>query len=234
MIKLWPAIDLINATSVRLTEGKYDSEEKMARSAEESIMYYSQFECVDRVHIVDLIGAKQRTSVEQDYIKTLRQLTSKPIEVGGGIRTVETIEAYFKHGIEYCIVGTKAIQDLDWLAKIAKQFPNRIYLSVDAYKRAIKINGWEQDAQLDLFELVDKINHLPLGGLIYTDISKDGRLSGPNFEITGKLVQQTNIPIIASGGIRNKDDIKQLDALNVYAAIVGKAAHNPQFWEGLS
>ncbi|GAA6826606.1 1-(5-phosphoribosyl)-5-((5-phosphoribosylamino) methylideneamino)imidazole-4-carboxamide isomerase [Helicobacter pylori] len=234
MIKLWPAIDLINATSVRLTEGKYDSEEKMARSAEESITYYSKFDCVDRIHIVDLIGAKQQTSVEQDYIKTLRTLTTKPIEVGGGIRTLETIKSYFNQGIDYCIVGTKAIQDLDWLAQVAQQFPNRIYLSVDAYKQAIKINGWEQDAQLDLFDLVETISHLPLGGLIYTDISKDGRLAGPNFEITGKLVQQTDIPIVASGGIRDQDDIKKLDALHVSAAIIGKAAHNPQFWEGLS
>ncbi|PTE44336.1 1-(5-phosphoribosyl)-5-((5-phosphoribosylamino)methylideneamino)imidazole-4-carboxamide isomerase [Staphylococcus equorum] len=234
MIKLWPAIDLINATSVRLTEGKYDSEEKMPRSAEESIKFYNQFKCVDRIHIVDLIGAKQQSSIERNYIKELRQLTDKSMEVGGGIRSIDTIEAYFNDGIDYCIVGTKGIQDLAWLEQMANQYPNRIYISVDAYRRDVKINGWEQDAQLDLFELVNAIERFPLGGIIYTDISKDGRLEGPNFEITGQLVAASDKQIIASGGIRNQQDLTQLESLGVYAAIVGKAAHNADFWEGLS
>ncbi|MGW7947151.1 1-(5-phosphoribosyl)-5-((5-phosphoribosylamino)methylideneamino)imidazole-4-carboxamide isomerase [Staphylococcus xylosus] len=234
MIKLWPAIDLINATSVRLTEGKYDSEEKMPRSAEESIQFYNQYNCVDRIHIVDLIGAKQQSSIEQDYIKDLRTLTDKPIEVGGGIRSVKTIEAYFNDGIDYCIIGTKGIQDLEWLAEMAHQFPNRLYLSVDAYRREVKINGWEQDAELNLFELIEKIESLPIGGIIYTDISKDGRLEGPNFEITGQLVNATQKSVVASGGIRHQQDLEKLESLGVSAAIVGKAAHNPTFWEGLS
>ncbi|ANR68952.1 MULTISPECIES: 1-(5-phosphoribosyl)-5-((5-phosphoribosylamino)methylideneamino)imidazole-4-carboxamide isomerase [Staphylococcus] len=234
MIKLWPAIDLINATSVRLTEGKYDSEEKMPRSAEESIKFYNQFKCVDRIHIVDLIGAKQQSSIERNYIKELRQLTEKSMEVGGGIRSIDTIEAYFNDGIDYCIVGTKGIQDLAWLEQMANQYPNRIYISVDAYRRDVKINGWEQDAQLDLFDLVNEIERFPLGGIIYTDISKDGRLEGPNFEITGQLVAASDKQIIASGGIRNQQDLTQLESLGVYAAIVGKAAHNADFWEGLS
>lgn len=234
MIKFWPAIDLINATSVRLTEGKYDSEEKMPRSAEESIKFYNQFKCVDRIHIVDLIGAKQQSSIERNYIKELRQLTDKSMEVGGGIRSIDTIEAYFNDGIDYCIVGTKGIQDLAWLEQMANQYPNRIYISVDAYRRDVKINGWEQDAQLDLFDLVNEIERFPLGGIIYTDISKDGRLEGPNFEITGQLVAASDKQIIASGGIRNQQDLTQLESLGVYAAIVGKAAHNADFWEGLS
>lgn len=234
MIKLWPAIDLINATSVRLTEGKYDSEEKMPRSAEESIKFYNQFKCVDRIHIVDLIGAKQQSSIERNYIKELRQLTDKSMEVGGGIRSIDTIEAYFNDGIDYCIVGTKGIQDLAWLEQMANQYPNRLYISVDAYRRDVKINGWEQDAQLDLFDLVNEIERFPLGGIIYTDISKDGRLEGPNFEITGQLVAASDKQIIASGGIRNQQDLTQLESLGVYAAIVGKAAHNADFWEGLS
>ena len=206
----------------------------MPRSAEESIKFYNQFKCVDRIHIVDLIGAKQQSSIERNYIKELRQLTDKSMEVGGGIRSIDTIEAYFNDGIDYCIVGTKGIQDLAWLEQMANQYPNRIYISVDAYRRDVKINGWEQDAQLDLFDLVNEIERFPLGGIIYTDISKDGRLEGPNFEITGQLVAASNKQIIASGGIRNQQDLTQLESLGVYAAIVGKAAHNADFWEGLS
>ena len=206
----------------------------MTRSAEDSVVYYNKFNCVERIHIVDLIGAKQQTSIEKDYIKQLRSLTNKPMEVGGGIRSLETINAYFADGIDYCIIGTKGIQDIEWLAKMSHQFPYKLYLSVDAYQREIKINGWEQDAHLDLFDFVQQIESLPLGGIIYTDISKDGRLSGPNFEITTQLVEATQKPVIASGGIRHQQDLEQLEKSGVYAAIVGKAAHNSAFWEGLS
>src|SRR5699024_3460549 len=201
-----------------------DSEEKMTRSAEDSIQFYTQFNCVERIHIVDLIGAKKQSSIERNYIKELRQLTDKPMEVGGGIRSIDTIEAYFEDGIDYCIIGTKGIQDLEWLELMSQKYPNRLYISIDAYRREVKINGWEQDAHLDLFDLVEKINQFPLGGIIYTDISKDGRLAGPNFEITGQLVEVSDKQIVASGGIRNQQDLTKLESLGVHAAIVGKAA----------
>ncbi len=165
MIELWPAIDLIGSTSVRLTEGKYDSEEKMSRSAEESIAYYSQFECVNRIHIVDLIGAKAQHAREFDYIKSLRRLTTKDIEVGGGIRTKSQIMDYFAAGVNYCIVGTKGIQDTDWLKEMAHTFPGRIYLSVDAHGEDIKVNGWEEDTELNLFSFVRQLSDMPLGAL---------------------------------------------------------------------
>lgn len=234
MIEIWPAIDLIDSTSVRLTEGKYDSKESMARTAEEAIAFYSKFDQVSRIHVIDLIGAKKQQPTEADYIEQLVNLTHLPIEVGGGIRSIDTIQSYFDKGIEYIIVGTKGIQDLNWLKQITNQFPNKIYLSVDAYVEEIKLNGWIEDAGMNLFNFIKRIEHLPIGGIIYTDISKDGKLSGPNFELTGKLVQSTSIPIIASGGIRNKDDIDQLNQLNVHAAIVGKAANTDEFWEGIS
>ncbi|MBM6507036.1 MULTISPECIES: 1-(5-phosphoribosyl)-5-((5-phosphoribosylamino)methylideneamino)imidazole-4-carboxamide isomerase [Staphylococcus] len=234
MINIWPAIDLIDSTSVRLTEGKYESKEEMTMTAEESIQFYNQFDCVSRIHIVDLIGAKLKQTQECHYIKKLRSLSQKPIEVGGGIRSQETLNHYFDIGIDYCIVGTKGIQDLTWLERMSYLFPKKIYLSIDAYKQDIKINGWLEDTQLNLFDVVKQVNHLPLGGIIYTDISKDGKLAGPNFELTRQLVQQTELSIIASGGIRNQEDLNQFEKLGVYAAIIGKAAHNPSFWEGLS
>ena len=111
MIDLWPAIDLINSTSVRLTEGKYDSKEKMEKSVEDSIRFYSQFKCVKRIHIVDLIGAKAKEVKEFDYIRSLRKLTTKPIEVGGGIRSKQTIEnrllyCRYKRYPRYRVVNT--------------------------------------------------------------------------------------------------------------------------------
>ncbi|RIN76303.1 1-(5-phosphoribosyl)-5-((5-phosphoribosylamino)methylideneamino)imidazole-4-carboxamide isomerase [Staphylococcus simulans] len=233
MIEVWPAIDLIDSQSVRLTEGDYETKEAMARTAEEAVQFYSRYKCVKRIHVIDLIAAKTKQPVEADYIEQLVGLTDLPIEVGGGIRSTETIEDYFNKGVAYVIVGTKGIQDTDWLKTAAEQFPNRIYLSVDAYVDEIKVNGWLEETGLNLFEFVKTIEHLPLGGLIYTDISKDGKLEGPNFELTKQLAQATALPVVASGGIRSSDDLKRLEADDVHAAIVGKAANTEAFWEGL-
>ncbi|PCF39200.1 1-(5-phosphoribosyl)-5-((5-phosphoribosylamino)methylideneamino)imidazole-4-carboxamide isomerase [Staphylococcus delphini] len=234
MIKIWPAIDLIEGKSVRLTEGDYNTSEAMTRSAEDSIQFYNQFESVDRIHIIDLIGAKAQRAIEMDYIQQLIQASDKPIEVGGGIRDEATLRRYFASGVDYCIVGTQAITNTTWLAEMSQLFPGKIYVSVDAYRTAIKINGWTEDAALDLFDYVAEIEALPLGGIIYTDISKDGKLAGPNFEITAQLAKATSLPVVASGGIRDRQDLEKLEASGVTAAIVGKAANQSAFWEGLS
>ncbi|MCE5412961.1 1-(5-phosphoribosyl)-5-((5-phosphoribosylamino)methylideneamino)imidazole-4-carboxamide isomerase [Staphylococcus pseudintermedius] len=234
MIKIWPAIDLIEGKSVRLTEGDYSTSEAMTRSAEDSIQFYNQFESVDRIHIIDLIGAKAQRAIEMDYIQQLIQASDKPIEVGGGIRDEATLRRYFDSGVDYCIVGTQAITNTAWLAEMSQLFPGKIYVSVDAYRIAIKINGWTEDAALDLFDYVAQIETFPLSGVIYTDISKDGKLAGPNFEITAQLAQATSLPVVASGGIRDRQDLERLEASGVTAAIVGKAANQSTFWEGLS
>lgn len=234
MIKLWPAIDLIEGKSVRLTEGDYNTSEEMSRSAEESIQFYNQFQCVDRIHIVDLMGAKHQTPTESNYIASLVQHAHKPVEVGGGIRDEAALRHYFEAGVDYCIVGTQAIQHPEWLESMSALFPGKLYLSIDAYNRTIKVNGWLESTQEDLITFAQSIAHLPIGGMIYTDISKDGKMGGPNFETTAELVKAVNLPIIASGGIRHQEDLAQLEAIGVEAAIVGKAAHRPDFWEGLT
>lgn len=233
MIQVWPAIDLIDSQSVRLTEGDYETKEAMTRTAEEAVQFYSRYDCVKRIHVIDLIAAKTKKPVEADYIEQLVGLTDLPIEVGGGIRSIETIEDYFNKGVAFVIVGTKGIQDTQWLQSAAEQYPGRIYLSVDAYVDEIKVNGWLEETGLNLFTFVKTIEHLTLGGLIYTDISKDGKLEGPNFELTQQLAKATTLPVVASGGIRNAEDLKRLEADGVYAAIVGKAANTVAFWEGL-
>ena len=166
MIKLWPAIDLIGGKSVRLTEGDYQTTEVMMRSAEKSIEFYSQFDSVDRIHIVDLIGAKSQRSIEMDAIQQLVQMSQKPIEVGGGIRNKETIQAYLSSGVDYCIVGTQAIIDQAWLTEMSHLFPGKILVSVDAKQTAIQINGWTEETVLDVFDYVSQIQHLPLNGII--------------------------------------------------------------------
>ncbi|MCG3412561.1 1-(5-phosphoribosyl)-5-((5-phosphoribosylamino)methylideneamino)imidazole-4-carboxamide isomerase [Staphylococcus massiliensis] len=234
MIEIWPAIDLIESESVRLTEGDYATKEAMTKTAEESIAFYNQFACVKRIHIVDLICAKTSQPVERSFITTLVQQAQKPVEVGGGIREIETVQAYFEAGVSYCIVGTKAIEDFEWLQALTERYPNRIYLGLDAYDDEIKVNGWLESSRYQLSTFIDKVDALKLGGIIYTDISKDGRMQGPNVARVKDLVEQSAHPIIASGGVRHQSDLKALEKVGAKAAIVGKAAHQASFWEGLT
>lgn len=231
MIELWPAIDLIGGQSVRLTQGDYDTSRPMERTPKEAIAYYRQFDAVKRIHLVDLIGARDKTPMETALIGELIKASRLPVEIGGGIRTKETIEAYFDLGADYLIIGTRGLQDPDWLAEMARAYPGRLYLGLDAKGTEVAVNGWLEVINATIFDIAQKVENLPLGGIIYTDIRKDGRMAGPSFELTGQLAKSSRLPVIASGGVRSKADIDELERLGAFAAIVGKAANTAAFWE---
>lgn len=233
MIELWPAIDLINNQSVRLTEGDYDTKELMTRTPQEAIAYYNQFEQVKRIHIVDLMGALHQKPAEEAFIKDLIQVSERPVEIGGGIRSQETIDYYLENGASYVIVGTRGLQDIDWLTEMTVLYPGKIYLGLDAKKDQVAVNGWTESVGRTIFDVASETASLSLGGIIYTDISKDGKMQGPNFELTKQLVSSTPHPVTASGGIRSLEDMKQLEEAGVSAAIVGKAANTEAFWEAI-
>jgi len=122
------------------------------------------------------------------------------------------------------------LKDPEWLAEMANAFPGKIYLGLDAREEMVSVNGWTEETGETIYEVVERSNSIPLGGIIFTDISKDGRMAGPNFELTAKLSKLSVHPVTASGGVRSMEDIMRLDALGVHAAIVGKAANTPEFW----
>ncbi|OJF94145.1 1-(5-phosphoribosyl)-5-((5-phosphoribosylamino)methylideneamino)imidazole-4-carboxamide isomerase [Alkalibacterium sp. 20] len=233
MIEIWPAIDLIDNQSVRLTEGVYASKEVMRRSPKEAIAFYNQFKEVTRIHIVDLMGALHQKPTEKTFIKELIASSTYPVEIGGGIRSTETIDYYLSSGASYVIVGTRGLQDSAWLKKITTLYPGKVYLGLDAKKEEVAVNGWTESVGKTIYDVAAETASLDLGGIIYTDISKDGKMQGPNFELTKKLVGLTPHPITASGGIRSLEDIKTLEQAGVKAAIVGKAANTDAFWEGI-
>lgn len=234
MIEIWPAIDLIANKSVRLTEGDYATSQAMPRTPQEAIAFYNQFEQVKRIHIVDLIGAKHKQPVEKEFVTELVRLSQRPVEIGGGIRSEETISYYLNNGIDFVIIGTRGLTDQQWLTEMTSKYPGKIYLGLDAKFDQVAINGWVETTDKTIFDVVDEARDLALGGIIYTDISKDGKMSGPNFELTQKLVAYSPHPVIASGGIRSRDDLERLEAAGVHAAIVGKAANTDAFWEDIS
>lgn len=231
MIELWPAIDLIGGQSVRLTEGDYDTSLPMTRTPSEAIAYYETFSAVKRIHLVDLIGAREKKPQETGLIAQLIRQSRLPVEIGGGIRSREIIDEYFELGAGYLVIGTRGLLEPDWLAEMARAYPGRLYLGLDAKGTVVAINGWKETILASVFDVVRQVEKLPLGGVIYTDIRKDGRMAGPSFELTGQLAAQSRLPVIASGGIRHKADIDRLEALGAFAAIVGKAANTEAFWE---
>lgn len=233
MIEIWPAIDLIENQSVRLTEGDYNSKEIMKRSPKEAISFYNQFKEVTRIHIVDLMGALKQKPTEKAFIKELIASSAYPVEIGGGIRSKETIDYYFSSGASYVIVGTRGLQDSEWLKEITTLYPGKVYLGLDAKKEQVAVNGWTESVGKTIYDIAEETASLALGGIIYTDISKDGKMQGPNFELTKKLVGLTPHPITASGGIRSFADLKLLEKAGVKAAIVGKAANTDAFWEDI-
>lgn len=230
MIEIWPAIDLIDSKSVRLTEGDYNTSTEMERTPEEAIAFYSGFSMVKRIHIVDLMGALKKGPEESAFIRGLIKNCPLPVEIGGGIRSREIIESYLEAGASYLIVGTRGLKEPEWLSEMANAFPGKIYLGLDAREEMVSVNGWTEETGETIYQVVERSNRIPLGGIIFTDISKDGRMSGPNFELTAKLSRLSVHPVTASGGVRDMDDIMRLDSLGVHAAIVGKAANTPEFW----
>lgn len=228
-----PAVDIIDGQNVRLTQGDYDQKTAMKRTPEEAVQFYSTFEQVGRIHIVDLMGALKQNALETTIISKLKTLTDRPLQIGGGLRSIETIEIYDGIGIDYFILGTRAIMDIDWLNEVTARYPNRVFIGVDARENDIYVNGWTENSNITIDDYIEQVEGLDLAGIIYTDINKDGMNQGPNFENTKRINDLTRHTVIASGGVRNKEDLDKLESMSIENAIVGKASHSDAFWEGI-
>lgn len=228
-----PAVDIIDGQNVRLTQGDYDQKTAMKRTPEEAVQFYSTFEQVGRIHIVDLMGALKQNALETTIISKLKTLTDRPLQIGGGLRSIETIEIYDGIGIDYFILGTRAIMDIDWLNEVTARYPNRVFVGVDARENDIYVNGWTENSNITIDDYIEQVEGLDLAGIIYTDINKDGMNQGPNFENTKRINDLTRHTVIASGGVRNKEDLDKLESMGIENAIVGKASHSDAFWEGI-
>lgn len=220
-----PAIDLRNGKCVRLKQGDYSQETIYSdfpwKMALDWVNQGAQY-----LHLVDLDGAKTGRIENSTAIKAILEKVKVPCELGGGIRDEKTIADALSWGIDRVIIGTKAIQDPQWLYNMAVAFPGKIALGVDAKDGKIAVAGWLEVSQITVEQFVDKVNEWPLAAIIYTDISKDGMLSGPNVETTAHLASKANSLVIASGGVSTTTDIKNLKLAGVKACIVGKALYD--------
>lgn len=225
---LIPAIDLKDGQCVRLRQGRMDDDTVFSDNPVEMAgRWYDAG--ARRLHLVDLNGAFEGKPVNGEIIQEItKTYPDLPIEIGGGIRSVETVEAYLDAGVAYVIIGTKAVEDPDFVTQLCKQFPGQIIVGLDAVEGKVAIKGWAEVSDVDLFDLSKRFENDGVDAIIYTDINRDGMMQGANVDNTAALAQAISIPVIASGGIHNLGDVEALCKVahhGISGAITGRAIY---------
>lgn len=219
-----PAIDLIDKKCVRLTKGVYSElsvyEEDPVKMAKSLVQGGAEY-----IHIIDLDSAIKGTKENFEVIEKIRNAVDVPIQLGGGIRSIERAIELIDIGIDRLIVSTAAIMDDEFLTQLIEKFKNRIAISLDAKGEIVLIKGWVEKTDKNIYELAKELNNRGVENLIYTDIDRDGMLCGPNLEVLKKLNEMIDINLIAAGGVTTVEDLEKLSELNLYGAIVGKALY---------
>jgi len=223
-MELWPAIDLRGGRCVRLLQGDYDRETVFGDDPVEMARRFITGGA-RRLHIVDLDGAKAGTPVQAELVGRMVAAAGVPCQLGGGIRSVETARAYVAAGVQRLVVGSVAIENPALLAELAQAFPGRMVLGIDARDGKVAVRGWLETSTLGAIDVAKRHEHLPLAGIVYTDIAKDGMMSGPNIPALAEMVRAVQLPVIASGGVSNADDIREAAAAGAAGCIVGRALY---------
>ena len=220
-----PAIDLIDGKCVRLIQGEYNRQITYQKDPVEQANQFAS-DGAKWLHIVDLDGAKLGKPVNTATITQIAELGRLKIEVGGGIRQEDSIKQLLDIGVQRVIIGTKAVSDFEWFASMAENYSGKIALGLDARGSKLSTDGWTKEHSQTMLEFATKAAKLPLAAIIYTDITKDGMMAGPNLERTKQLADTVNVPIIASGGVNTTEDIAKLKKLGgIEAVIIGRALY---------
>jgi len=224
---LYPAIDLKNGKCVRLIQGKMN---KATVFNHDPLLQAKSF--VDQgcewLHLIDLDGALSQSLVNQTIIKKIINNVPIPIQLGGGIRNFKTIEHLISVGVQRIILGTIALSDPQLVKKACKHFPNKIAIGIDAKNSNVMVEGWVKKSNMSVFDLAKSFEDVGVSAIIYTDISKDGMMLGPDINGTKKLLECISIPIIASGGVSSISDLKKLkkDCSKLNGIVCGRALYD--------
>ena len=223
---LLPAIDLRAGRVVRLTQGDYD---RQTVYGDDPLAQAQQFEAAGArwLHVVDLDGARSGEPAHRETIARLCRETSLNLEVGGGVRDQRGIDALLEAGARRVVLGTAALQHWPWFEKLAHEdaYRERLVLGLDARKGKLAVAGWEQTTEMTAHEIAQRVSDWPLAAIVYTDISTDGTMQGPNIEATRALAQATRVPVVASGGVGALAHLKALRELPIEGVIVGRALY---------
>ena len=227
-MKIFPAIDIKDKKCVRLIKGDFDNKTEYKISPVEQAQKYKDHG-FKNLHIVDLDGALSGEIVNLDIIQEIVKKSDLKIEVGGGVRNIDSIKKYTDAGVEKVILGSAAIKDKNFLKEACEKFPNKVALGLDAKDGYLSVSGWKENSNLLTLDFLKEVNDFGASRLIYTDINQDGMKQGPNFEETSRVADISNCPVIISGGVSSIDDIKKAKELNnnnIEGIIVGKAIYD--------
>ena len=225
---LIPAIDLKDGKCVRLRQGRMEDDTVFSDNPAEMAARWVS-EGGRRLHLVDLNGAFAGEPVNGDAISAICAAhPDTPIQVGGGIREEQTIEAYLRIGVDFCIIGTQAVKEPEFVARACKAFPGHVIVGLDAKDGMVAINGWAEITDHPVVDLARRFENDGVSAIVYTDIGRDGMMRGVNVDATVALAEAIDIPVIASGGITNLDDVRALceaPTQNIMGAITGRAIY---------
>jgi len=225
-MKIFPAIDIKDKKCVRLIKGDFDNKTEYEISPVDQASKYKDHG-FKNLHIVDLDGALTGETVNLDIIQDIVSKFNLKVEIGGGIRNLESIKKYTDAGVEKVILGSAAIKDKIFLKNACQKFPNKIALGLDAKDGYLSVSGWKENSNQLTLDFLKEVNNYGVSRLIYTDINRDGMKQSPNFEDSIKVAEVSNCPVIISGGVSSIDDIKKAQSLkNIEGIIVGKAIYD--------
>lgn len=223
-MKILPAMDLINGKCVRLYQGDFNQTTQVGSDPESQLQTFIN-DGAEIIHIVDLDGARSGKPEQLELISKLCSESTVPIQIGGGIRTLETVQSYVEAGAERVVIGTAAVQDEAFLKEALAKYKKHIVIGIDARDEKVAVSGWETETEVDYIEFAKKMEQLGVETIVFTDISKDGTMQGPNLEQLKKMNDAVQCKIVASGGIRNQADLDAVAELGIEEAIVGKAMY---------
>ncbi len=223
-MQIWPAIDLRGGMCVRLQQGDYDRETVFGEDPAGMARHWVD-QGGEYLHLVDLDGAREGRPVNLPAIRAILADVSIPCELGGGVRDEQTIRELLDLGLSRVVVGTRALKEPEWFRGVCRKFPHRVALGIDAREGRVATHGWLETSDLLATTLARQFAGEPLAAIIFTDIATDGMLGGPNLTSLAEMQAAVDLPIIASGGVANRQDVVRLAALGVAGCIIGRALY---------
>jgi len=224
-MELWPAIDLRGGRCVRLAQGDYARETVFGADPVATVREFTTAGA-PRLHVVDLDGAKAGMPAQADLVRRMVAAAGVPVQLGGGVRSRETAAAYLDAGVARVVIGSLAIEHPDLLESLAAEFPHRIVLGLDARDGLVATRGWLETSTLRAVDVARRHAALPLAAIVYTDIARDGMLSGPNLRALGEMIAATSLPVVASGGVSCAADVRRIAEAGAAGCIVGRALYD--------
>ena len=221
---IYPAIDIIDGKCVRLVQGDYSQKTTFSDSPLDVAKKWRSMGG-EFIHLVDLDGAKSGDTLNFELVTRIAKALDIPVEIGGGIRNMETVDKYLQNGVFRVIIGTAAVKNPEFVREAVEKYDDRIVVGIDAKDGMAAISGWEDVSEAPALELAKRMRDYGVKSIIYTDIATDGMLGGPNIEAMREMKNNVDVEIIASGGVSSIDDVRKLKETGVEGAIIGKALY---------